>query len=285
VLYQVYRSESPGFEPDPSNQIAEAITGTTFVDLDVVPGTTYSYIVRAIDNWNGAEETNIVERSGRATGGAFASYSEDFESGNQGWVFTLGSPPATAGGFVIGDPVGTVSSYGSPSQPEDDHSPAGVSCLYSGENPGGNANLDDIDGGEVVATSPAINLDGFDRARLTLWRWFFNQKNDDAGDYYVLEASDDDGASWTLLEEVTGTVTNANHWTESAFDLEQFIDLTPFVRIRVRAADGTAVGDLVEVAIDDIEITGYLGCMPATQYVFGDGFDGGDTSAWSGTTP
>ena len=285
VVYNVYRSETPGFTPGAGNLIAAAVTGTSFVDLDVVGGTPYYYVVRARDASNSAEETNTVERSGRAAGEAFAVYSDDFESGNQGWVFTLGSPPATTGGFVIGDPVGTVSNYGAPSQPEDDHTPAGVGCLYSAENPDGNAGVDDIDAGEVIATSPAIDLGGFDRARLTLWRWFFNEDNDDAGDYYVLEGSDDNGVTWTMLEQVPGTVSNANRWLEASVDLDQFIELTSAVRIRVRAADGTAVGDLIEIAIDDIEITGYLGCMPATQYVFGDGFDGGDVSAWSGATP
>jgi hypothetical protein len=285
VVYNVYRSETPGFTPGAGNLVAAAVTGTSYVDLDVVPGTTYFYVVRARDTSNAAEEANTIESSGAAAGAAFLLYSEDFESGSQGWQFALGTPAATTGLFVVGNPVGTVSNYGSPSQPEDDHTPTGVSCLYTAENPDGNAGVDDIDAGEVVATSPAINMEGFDSARLTLWRWFFNEDNDDAGDYYILEASDDDGASWIQLEEIPGSISNANRWLEASFALEQFVELTSTVRIRARAADGPATGDLVELAIDDIEITGYLGCLPATQYLLIDGFDSGDTSAWSATQP
>jgi len=41
----------------------------------------------------------------------------------------------------------------------------------------------------------------------------------------------------------------------------------------------------VEVAIDDIQVTGYVGCVPQVEYLFTDGFETGDTSAWSSTVP
>jgi hypothetical protein len=285
VVYNVYRSEDPGFEPGSGNRIASGVTGTSLDDLGVAAGTTYYYVVRAKDVSNAAEEANTVEVSGVATGASTLVREDDLESGNQGWVFALGSPPATAGGFVIGNPVGTVSNYGSPSQPEDDHTAGGVNCLYSAENPAGNAGVNDIDGGEVVAASPTIDGSGLARVTLSLWRWFFNEDNDDAGDYYMLEVSNDDGSTWTILEQVPGSITNTNHWEKVSFNLEEYVDLTSTLRFRVRAADGPTVGDLVEVAIDDIEVIGYAGCVPGSQYVFIDGFESGDTSAWSSTTP
>jgi hypothetical protein len=285
VAYNVYRSQTAGFEPGPSNLIAAAVSGTSFADLYVLQGATYYYVVRAQDTSNGAEEGNTVELPGVTAGASNVLWEDDLEGGNLGWEFALGSPPATAGGFVIGDPVGTVSNYGTPSQPEDDHTAGGVSCLYSAENPAGNAGVNDIDGGEVVATSPTIDGSGLARVTLSLWRWFFNEDNDDTGDYYVLEVSNDDGSTWTLLEEIPGSITNANHWEQVSFNFEEYVDLTSTLRFRVRAADGTAVGDLVELAIDDVQVTGYQGCVSAAYYVFSDGFESGDTSAWSSTTP
>jgi len=286
VVYNVYRSETPGFTPSSGNRVATAVTGTSYVDTaGLTSGTAYHYVVRALDTSVAAEESNLVELFGEPSFDVFPLLDDDFESGNQGWVFELGTPAASTGDFVIGDPVGTVSNYGAPSQPEDDHTPGGVNCLYTAENPGADAGVDDVDAGEVIATSPVFDGEGMQRVRVSLWRWFFNEDNDDAGDYYALDVSNDGGGSWTALEEIPGSVTNANVWTQVAFNLEEFVDLTANLQIRVRAADGTGGGDLVELAIDDVEILGYMGCLPVDEYVFLDGFDTGNTSGWSGTTP
>ena len=263
--YNVYRSEIAGFTPTPDNRVAAGVTGTTFSDAsDISSGATYNYIVRAVDVTNGAEDPNLNEVSDSPTGPSSVRFSDDFEGGNQGWIFTLGSPSASTGDFLIGDPVATTGNYGDASQPGDDHTPTGVNCLYTDTNPGGEAGIDDIDSGEVVATSPTF--DGSDAAALTvnLWRWFFNEDNDDAGDYYVLEVSDDNGGSWTEVETIPGSVTDTNSWTNVVFDLADLVTPSPAMKIRMRAADGTAGGDLVELAIDDIVITGAEMCTPAT---------------------
>jgi hypothetical protein len=286
VVYNVYRSETPGFVPGAGNIVATALTGTSYVDTaGLMPGTTYYYVVRARDTSNAAEENNLVELSGAPSSEVFVLLEDDFEDGGPGWVFDLGTPPAIAGDFVIGDPVGTFGLYGSPSQPEDDHTPGGVNCMYTAEKPTASAHLNDIKNGEVRATSPMINADGYDRVAVSLWRWFFNEDNDDAGDYFVLEVSNDDGSSWTTLEEIPGSVTNANRWTHVSFNLEEFVDLTSTMLIRVRAADGPSPNDLVEAAIDDVEVIGYIVCVPVESYVFRDGFDAGGTDGWSGTSP
>ena len=100
--------------------------------------------------------------------------------------------------------------------------------------------------------------------------------------------SNDDGATWTLLENIPDSVTTTNSWTNVTFNLEDFVSLTSTMRIKVRAADGSAAGDLVETAIDDIVVTGYLPCSTPVGPglgVFADGFELGDTSRWSLTVP
>lgn len=261
VTYSIYRSTTSPVLPVPASRVAAGLTATTYRDAEALSaGTTYHYLVRAVAVSTGAEDGNTVERSGLPTGPAESVFSDAFETGNLGWTFAKGSPAATAGDFVIGDPVGTSGNNGQRAQPEDDHTPApGIHCLYTAPNPGGSAGADDVDNGEVVATSPAIDLSGYATATLALWRWFENEDAEDAGDYYVLEVSND-GTSWVPLETIPDTVTTTNEWTRVQFELQTVVSLTPTVRIRFRVADGPAAGDIVEFAADDIEITGHRAC-------------------------
>jgi hypothetical protein len=286
VSYNVYRSTTPGFVPGGGNRIATGLTGTQFSDATGIDfGVAHYYVVRAVDDSIGAEDNNLVELSGRPTGPSSVGFQDDFESGNLGWVFTDGSPAASTGDFLIGDPVGTQGNFGDDSQPADDHTPGGINCLYTDENPGGDAGVDDIDNGEVIATSPTLDGSGLGAMDLSLWRWFFNEDDDDAGDYYYLEVSNDDGSSWTVLENIPGTVIGTNSWNEVKFFING-LPMTSTMKIRVRAADGTATGDLVELAIDDISIDYVEACESAPVALpFEDGFESGDTTAWSTTVP
>ena len=262
VTYSVYRSTTSPVPVVPANRIAAGITTTAYSDSKALAsGTTYHYVVRAVAAATGVEDANAAERSGSPTGTTEVVYSDTFESGNLGWTFSKGTPAASTGDFVIGDPVGTIGNNSQPAQPEDDHTAApGVACLYTAPNPGGSVGADDIDNGEVVATSAAIDLSTYTTATLGLWRWFENEDPDDAGDYYALEVSSNNGATWVPLETIPDTVTTTNHWAHVQFDLQAFVPLTSSVRIRFRAADGPDVGDIVEFAADDIEITGNRGC-------------------------
>ncbi len=68
LQYRVYRGTSPGFPPGPGNLIA-TVAGTTYRDASALSGgTPYYYVVHAVDTAIGAEEANLVERSGRPTG-------------------------------------------------------------------------------------------------------------------------------------------------------------------------------------------------------------------------
>jgi hypothetical protein len=261
VTYSVYRSTTTPVAVVPSNRVAAGLTGLAYADSEgLVAGTTYHYVVRAVAAGTGVEDGNAVERSGVPAGVSQVAFSDSFEGANPGWIFTKGSPAATAGDFTIGDPVGTIGNNSQPAQPEDDHTPApGVRCLYTAPNPGGSVGADDVDNGEVVATSPAIDLSSYTTATLSLWRWFENEDVEDSGDYYVLEASGN-GTTWVTLESIPDSVTTTNTWTRVQFELQSFVPLTSAVRIRFRVADGPAAGDIVEFAADDVEITGNRSC-------------------------
>ena len=70
ITYSVYRSTASGFAPGVGTRIASGLTGTSFNDdLNLVSGTTYYYVVRAVETGGlVVEETNSVERSATPTG-------------------------------------------------------------------------------------------------------------------------------------------------------------------------------------------------------------------------
>lgn len=99
LYYNVYRSTTPSFTPSSANRIAGGVTATSFSDTNsLTNGTTYYYIVRAVDSSNSIEETNTVTRSGVPLGPIVTNtlFSDTFESGSglNGWqagLFAAGS--------------------------------------------------------------------------------------------------------------------------------------------------------------------------------------------------
>jgi hypothetical protein len=270
VLYNIYRSPDPVFTPSAANRIASCVAASPIIDQDGLGAArTYFYIVRAEDlsgapggPCGGLEETNTATR--RANPNTLALF--DFEDGFQGWTSLPGSPPAKTGYFIAGDPVGTTVS-GEPAQPEDDHTPGGTQCLYTDQNLYGDAGINDVEGGEVTALSPLLDATGYSALHLDLWRWHYNKNlanDNDAGDYFAIDISNDDGQDWTNLEFLDFTV-KANAWTERSFDLETILPLTDRMRLRVRSADGPDWMNLIESAVDDVAFTRVASCTASSS--------------------
>lgn len=83
VTFNVYRDADPDFVPETANRIAAGISGLSYADLTAPSLEPVTYVVRALDTSSGAEETNSVHRSTRATGpvadGTFATGGEPGE--------------------------------------------------------------------------------------------------------------------------------------------------------------------------------------------------------------
>ena len=175
-----------------------------------------------------------------------ASYDEPFESA-PGWTLDAASSTAVAGAWTWGDPDPTA--Y----QPGDDVSDPGVNAWFTAPNPGGEG-FDDVDGGVTVVRSPIVDLSGLTTADLSLWRWFANRDlGDDEGDFFAIDASANGGSTWVNLETL-GSNVSAPDWTRRTFSLEDTVGLTSQMRFRVRVADGTAIGGLIEAAFDEVRI-------------------------------
>lgn len=177
---------------------------------------------------------------------------DDFEAGPGGWFYDAASSTASAGNWTWGDPDPTA--Y----QPGDDVTPGtGVNCWFTAPNLGGEGS-DDLDNGVTTLLSPILDLSAFSEARLSYWRWFANRDlGEDAGDFFRVDVSSNGGSTWVNLE-LLGTNVTAPAWTKREFDLEDFIALTTTVRIRVQVADGTATGNLIEAALDEVRIERFV---------------------------
>jgi hypothetical protein len=177
-------------------------------------------------------------------GGRVVTVQNDFET-NQGWSHDAVNSTATSGTWTLGDPEGTTF------QPEDDVSDPGTQAWFTAPNPGG-LETDDVDNGVVILLSPNFDLSGQTKAILSYYRWFGNRDlGEDAGDFFAADVND--GSGWVNLETLDTNQSAAN-WTRREFALHDIITLTSTVQIRFQAADGSATGNLIEAAVDEIRI-------------------------------
>ena len=175
-------------------------------------------------------------------------YEGRFESGADGWT-TDPAQNCTTGTFVTGTPD-AASNGGVTTQVAG--AATGSGALFTQPN-GGGVGTDDVDGGECSSLSPVINTGGFTNIEVS-FNFFHGQRDagDDAGDFFAVELSTDGGSTFTQgLETVLDATSNAA-WTASTAT----IPATAAIRLRVRAADGTADTDLVEAGLDDVLVCG-----------------------------
>ena len=184
----------------------------------------------------------------------------DFESGANGWG--VGAPNhATTGTWEVGDPIGTVA------QPEDDHSPVGSNCWFTGQGTiGGTPSENDVDGGTTSLISPVFDLSAGIAPEISFWLWYSNQTGaSPQTDSLLIDLSADGGASWTLAERVGPTGDQAiGGWIEHRYLVNSLMAPTSNMRLRVRAGDFGG-SSIVEAALDDFVIS-YLedsGSCPA----------------------
>lgn len=177
-----------------------------------------------------------------------AAFADAFENGNaKGWQLQGGGTTALAGHWVIGDPHGTMVN-GFAAQPEDAY--AGTGCAFTGQN--SSPDVDDIDGGVVALVSPRIDLSTNSHAELSYVRWFYlRDLAPGAADFFAVDITDNDGATWFTLEQLNNNQPAAA-WTTISWVLEDYILLSDQVRVRFRAGDGVSAANIVEAAIDDV---------------------------------
>lgn len=185
-----------------------------------------------------------------------------------GWVVGAAGDNASAGVWGLMDPAATAA------QPGDDHSSVGTQCWVTDGRAGSSVGTYDVDGGTTTLTSPtfsAVENDyefvGFD-ATLSYARWYSNnQGSAPNADSMPVLISNDNGASWVLLEDVSE---NAAAWVVKTFRVADYIAPTSQMKLRFQARDLNS-GSIVEAAVDDVQVQ-ILGCPRRPADFNGDGF-------------
>ena len=259
VAFNVYRSSDPLFVPGGATLVGSTLN-TDFTDAAVAPGTSVTYVVRAVDQL-GNEDGNDVRLSADAGALDLTLISEDFESSNGGWG-VIAPNDATTGNWEWGDPQGDAAN------PEDDHTPApGVNAWVTGllASVGGGNN--DVDGGTTTLISAQYDLSTAVDPEVRYARWFTNDQGDNPGEDF-LDVEVNDGTGWAFLEQVTG---GPLAWVEAAIPLSGAVAPGSQVLFRFTTRDLGLGGSIVEAGIDDFELLdrgqGCGGCSLPVQIV------------------
>ena len=178
---------------------------------------------------------------------------DDFET-NQGWTV---SGNASAGIWNRGVPLGG----GDRGDPINDFDGSG-SCYLTDYNDGDT----DVDGGTTILTSPLYDLSTATNIMIQYAFWYSNNNGADPNnDLMQMYITDNDGASWVLLEEL-GPAYHANGgWYEYTYRITDYVSLTSRIRVRFDVSDLND-GSVVEAGLDDFQIIDYV-CEGTTDPV------------------
>lgn len=166
---------------------------------------------------------------------------DDFET-DLGWLV---SGSADSGQWERGVPVGS----GENGDPLYDFDASGK-CYVTGNVSGLSRVVD-----ATLLKSPRFNLTGLSDPHVTYARWYTNnQAGEVQSDVFTVEISNDDGATWTVLETVGPTFNDTNPevdggWTVKVYRVAPVLPLTGQLHIRFRAADEGGP-TLIEAGLD-----------------------------------
>jgi hypothetical protein len=260
VVYNVYRSATPAFTPSSANRIAHQISATDFHDIDVIFAENYHYIVRAVDLAHGGEDGNTRELASTPTGPSVIGTWNDDAGDTAPAALVQASPWHVAAGAGVSGAAYATGTYGN--------------------------NLC------AALTTPPLELDT--APQVEFWSKYDTENDWDKGE---LQISTDGGSSWQRVSmNYPGVSTHTNdacglgtggfftggQSTYAAFtaDLSPWTGQSAMLRW-VLSSDGSLVGDgwwIDEISITNVAVPGV--CTGA-EVLFSDGFESGDTSAWS----
>lgn len=219
-----------------------------------------------------------------------AGYEDDFAV-DQGWE-VAGNPGS--GDWELGEPIGTAF-QGQQSNPDFDlPDDLGDQCYVTG-NGGGGAGTDDVDNGETILTSPAMDLTSIDFPVIEFYYWWLNDGGQGApNDALTISLSNDAGTV-----EVA-SITATTQWQKFTINVPDFLTPDTNVRLILSTSDLEGSGHLVEAALDGFSVLdaassgiypgftadAVTGCTPLTV-TYTDLSDSTTTYNWSfpGGTP
>jgi hypothetical protein len=231
-----------------------AATGSPDEHAAAIPaqpaGATVEYRVTAI-------ATDGSPASSPSLAGAFHGFQvvqvfEPFEV-EGGWTVGDAGDGATSGVWERAVPLGTVAAPF-----RDATSPPGAACFVTERgSPGQPAGAADVDGGRTSLLSPVFAFytgRPYASATARYRRWYSNHVGGRADDTWRVEASNDAGVTWTVVETATQ---GEDAWIPVEVDLLALFGGPAQLRFRFVAEDA-GTPSLVEGALDDFEIVALL---------------------------
>ena len=275
--YNVYRSTTPDFVPSVNDRIAANVSGSAFQDLSAPPGQSVHYVVRALDLSNGAEESNLVHATAKATGpvadGTFATGAEPGDP-----IFdTLGDGPLPESPEHIGWEVTDTSAH------------TGTRSFWSTSS----SNL-------CVTLEGDLTLTGGQSSQLGFWTRWGIEAGWDGG---VIDVSTNGGTSWTRLTPAGGypgsinnggnacglpvgtPVFNGTNLTYQPMTIGLGAYAGQTIRLRWQYSSDTSVNG-PGWFVDDVTVTHtQVPSACVTSLILIADHEEGDTSDWSFTQP
>ena len=235
-------------------------------------GTVVSYYISLTDNYGNESGITPVAANLMPINNANLPYfilvgyelvsEEDFDF-NMGFWQTGGvDDNATTGMWEIGVPI---PSYGDPSDPsticqtDQQHTPGGSQCAFTGNAPSSSDGLgtNDVDGGHTTLFSPSYDLSSYNNPAFSYYRWYTNSPSSGANpgaDWWQVLITDD-GLNWHYVEN---NMSSDISWRKCAFRVSDYVNLTNSVQLKFIASDSTRLGQyldggsLIEAAVDDL---------------------------------
>ncbi|MFK7884719.1 MAG: GC-type dockerin domain-anchored protein [Phycisphaerales bacterium] len=202
-------------------------------------GGTVSYYFAANDNEGGTWQLPSGGAAGAYTAlaadGVVTAISEDFQTGT-GWTVQDGAGLSTGSWdrAVPGD-------YGR-SDPAADGDGSGLAYVT------GNGLNEDVDGGETLLISPNIDISGLNDPIVSFAEW---HESNDGGDFFTVEFSTNNGASWTLVNSSSSNGTS--QWVTTEYRVSDFVSTSGTLRVRFGSRDiGSA--SITESGVDAFEV-------------------------------
>ena len=248
-----------GYEVFLDGNALGTVTGTTANVTGLVAATNYNFTVRAQDaagNFSGFSNTLNVTTTGGASGcagGVSAPYSESFEANFGLWT--------QAGGDDLDwtrDSGGTPSNGTGPSS-------GSVGAFYVYVEASGNGT--GFPNKRAILNSPCFDLSGETDASFVFDNHMFGSTD---GGRVDLEASTDNGATWTSVWSQTGN--QGNQWNTVSINLAAYVGGGVQLRFN-RVTGGTWQSDF---ALDNARlVSGAVGsgCVGGVSAPYGEGFE------------
>ncbi len=241
----------------PMNEVEPNVYDAVFPAFECGVTVDYYFSVETTDGDLVVNPYNAPDNhyAGRAYTGITTFFEDDFET-DLGWEVYAG---ADTGDWERANPQETEFGFWDPviAQPEDDHTPNGSLCYVTGPLAGSSAGDYDVDGGPTRLMSPVLELADTD-AVVSYWRWF--HISTEWNDEFLVQVSNDNGASWVTVETLTDRVT----WAYAEWTVSDYVTPTDQVRVRF-IADDSPNDSLVEALVDDFEVwTLYCDIDPLT---------------------